>query len=115
MIGIISSIIIAIGVLVMTLITFNPNARMIMESDFMRTAKNNAYLYAWELAQLNVRTGNLTVDAGNNKKNIALGYLSDKVIPPSTSPVIQQDLKADISYINAPSGTEDYLEIQVDK
>ncbi|MFH0918006.1 MAG: hypothetical protein V1830_02620 [Candidatus Omnitrophota bacterium] len=107
MISIISSIIIAISVLVMTLITFNPNARSIAESDFMRSARNNAYLYGWELAQLNVRTGNL--DLGASKNNIPLGYLSKK------DALEQQKLKANISYVDAPDPKEDYLAIEVDK
>jgi hypothetical protein len=107
MISIISTIIIAISVLVTTLITFNPNSRAIVESDFMRNARNNAYLYGWELAQLNVRTGNL--DVGASQDNIPLGYLSKK------DSKEQQKLKADISYVDAPVGSEDYLTIQVDK
>lgn len=107
MISIIFSIIVAISVIVATLITFTPNARVIMESDFLRSARNNAYLYGWELAQLNVRTGNLIV--GGSKNNVSFGYLSKK---DSTE---QQKLKANISYVDAPSGSEDYLTIQVDK
>lgn len=118
MISIISSIIVAISVLVATLITFTPNARVIMESDFMRSARNNAYLYSWELAQLNVRTGNLTVDVGSNKKTVLLGYLSKKVIKGVTTE--PQKLKADISYVKVTPaeillGKEDHLVIQVDK
>ena len=110
MIAIISSIIIAISVLVATLIAFTPNARVIMESDFMRTAKNNAYLYSWELGQLNVRTGNLTL--GKELPTKDLGYLSQKNGKP------QQTLGADISYVDVPPaeellGKEDYLNIQV--
>ncbi len=108
MISIISSIIVAISVIVATLITFTPNARVIMESDFMRSARNNAYLYGWELAQLNVRTGNLTVTVGSNNKTVSLGYLSRE----DSS---EQRLKADITYVDAPPGSEDYLTIQVDK
>jgi len=116
MIGIISSIIIAIGVLVITLITFNPNVRVIMEDDFMRTAKNNAYLNGWEQAQLNVRTGNL--NAGENIDNISLGYLSDKKLPASPTAVSEQKLKADISFVKVSAaerkkGKEDYLSIQI--
>ena len=103
MIGIISSIIIAIGVLVMTLITFNPNARVIMESDFMRNANNNAYLYSWEQAQLRVRTGNLTTVIGKNEVTIPLGYLSQKIVPASPKPVATQELNAVITYPLADS------------
>jgi len=90
MIAIISSIIISISVLVTTLITFTPNARVITESDFMRNGVNNAYLYSWELAQLDVRTGNLTL--GNSTGDVPLGYLSEKNNTPN------QSLKANISY-----------------
>ncbi len=112
MISIISTIIIAISVLVTTLITFNPNSRAIVESDFLRNARNNAYLYGWELAQLNVRTGNLGV--GDSKNNIPLGYLNKK------DSKEQQKLKANISYVDVPPedealGKDDYLAIEVDK
>jgi len=93
MISIVASIILAISVLVATLITFTPNARMITESDFMRNARNNALLYSWERAQLEVRTGNLIkpVAPRTNSKVVPLGNVSD-------NGRTQQSLSATISY-----------------
>jgi len=76
MIAIISSMIIVISSLVVTLVTLNPNLHSIMENDFMRSGKNNAYLYSQEWTQLNHRAGVLT--KANNKQNISLGDLSTK-------------------------------------
>jgi hypothetical protein len=78
MMSVIASIILAISVLIATLITFTPNARVIMESDFMRSAKNNAYIAGWEWGQLNVRTNNLDNNAARNTLNTDLGYLYQK-------------------------------------
>ncbi|MGA2775245.1 MAG: hypothetical protein ABSE81_04210 [Candidatus Omnitrophota bacterium] len=77
MIAVISSIIIVITSLAVTLVTASPNYHNIMESDFMRSAKNNAYLYSWELAQINVRAGELSANK-TTINNISLGYLSKK-------------------------------------
>lgn len=104
MIAIISSIIISISVLVATLITFTPNARVITESDFIRNATNNAYLYGWELAQLDVRTNSIADGGASNVA--ALGYASEK------NGAAQLSLKATIAYKSANANP---LTIQVDK
>ncbi|MFA5276658.1 MAG: hypothetical protein WC417_07190 [Candidatus Omnitrophota bacterium] len=104
MIAVISSIIIVITSLAVTLVTSTPNYHNIMESDFMRSAKNNAYLYGWELAQLNVRAG--TLNTTDNTKNISLGYLNQKGGTPT------QSLKTTI-ILDKATGSD--LSITVDK
>ena len=66
MIAVISAIMIVITSLAVTLVTSTPNYHNIMESDFTRSAKNNAYLYGWEWAQINVRSGNLIIGTNQN-------------------------------------------------
>lgn len=90
MVSIIASIVIAISVLVATLITFTPNVKVIMENDFMRSAKNNAYLYGWEWGQLNYRTGNL--DSTKPTVNTDSEFLTKK------NANIQQSLQDKITY-----------------
>lgn len=97
MVSIIASIVIAISVLVATLITFTPNVKVIMENDFMRSAKNNAYLYGWEWGQLNVRTDNLTTVSGSNTVTEDMGYLTQK------NNNTQQSLVDTIKYTTDPN------------
>jgi len=67
MIAIISSIIVVITVLISVLVSFTPNVRAVLQTDFMRNATNNAYIYGWERAQIKKRAGGLplAIDNGN--------------------------------------------------
>ncbi|MCU0665702.1 MAG: hypothetical protein MUF05_01225 [Candidatus Omnitrophica bacterium] len=77
MIAIISSVIVIISSIVVTLVSFNPNFHSMMENDFKRSAFNNAYLYSWEIAQLKVRSGQLT-NTKTKINDLPLGYLTKK-------------------------------------
>lgn len=94
MIAIIASIFIVISVLISALIGFSPNARSIMESDFMRSAKNNAYICAWEDGQLAIRTGNLLK---GGKITLDLGTLSEKNSLPKQKLEAIIELTSDLS------------------
>jgi len=106
MMSIIASIILAISVLVATLITFTPNARVIMENDFMRSAKSNAYIAGWEWGQLNVRTNNLDNDATRNTLVADLGYLTQR------NGADQQSLQNTIKY-NSTANPTNPISIEV--
>jgi len=116
MIAIISSILIVISSLVITLITSNPNFHAIMENSFSRTARANAYLYTWEVGQLNVRSGNLYYVSNANKQTQIV--LSDQALSEkngSTTQKIEANVKLVPTTATATVPKYSRLEITVEK
>ena len=62
MLVVISSIIVAITVLLAAFVNFSPNVHSIVENDFRRRAVTNANLHSLQRGQLSVRTGNLALN-----------------------------------------------------
>jgi len=78
MTAIITSILIAISVLILAFFGYASSVHRVIDSDYMRQVYSNAILYGLQYGELATRAGTMNSGAGNNTKTLSLGYLKKR-------------------------------------
>jgi len=100
MVAVISSIVVALSILIAALINFGPNITHLMESDFQERANTNAFLCALQRGQLAARARTIDSDPATSVPDTMPLDFDLRSIENSTGTTLQNKIHADITLVN---------------